>query len=246
MNERCHILSYSSGFGERIFGIPYFQYNNSNEAVAILTCFCLGISYGKRVLFLQKQTAIYFDFINDKTRGYVINDLPDRFNKLIKPLLLFFGFYTVKNTAVPMKELNQKSGIVSQDLIDAFNFKQKGITNYEKFKDDIFHVTCWWPIIIQNQKCCICGCKQPGFMLHPKFYCFDCIIEFEKLENVREVWENTSLTDAEGNIIKMFTRYITPTREIVFFDRDGSRMIYLSKGRVELPLCTETLYQLTR
>lgn len=245
MEFKWVILSRTCGIGERLHGLPYFQYSNSHEALAILTCVCLGMNYSDRVLYLQKNASTYFNFINDITTGHIINDLPDRFNKLMKPLLYFFGLYTTNTEALPMCALGQSSGEDSTDLIDAFKAKQKGIATIKKYKDNIFHASCWWPLMVENDTCCICGCKQNGFIIKPLFYCFDCFLEHAQLENVREVWEN-KLTDAEGKIIKMFTRYITPKRDIVFFDRDGSRIIYLNKNNTELPLGSETLYQLNK
>lgn len=243
MDESLEILSYTCGMGERLHGLKYFKYNSQNEALAILTGFCLGMNFHKRVNFLRRNAAIYFRFVNNKTRSHTINDLPDRFSELIKPLLVFFGLYTTNEAAFVMDALNQKSWQDSINLIDAWKFKQKGIEAIKKFEDYIFHASCYWATDIELKRCCICGCNQPGFMLVRLFYCFDCLIEHAHLENVREVWEN-KLTDASGKIIKMYTRYITPNREIVFFDRDGNRMIHLNNNKIELPLFTKTLYQL--
>ncbi len=237
------ILSYTSGLGERIRGVQYFEYSNLNDAMAILISACLGMKYTERISYLQNNTSFYFSFFNDPTRCYVINDLPERFSELVLPLLRFFSLYITEDSALPMYGLNEKSGEATTHLIDAYKNKQKGIKNLKKFHDNIYHVSCWWPLDMQKQTCSICGCNQPGFMLTGLFYCFDCIIEYSKLENVREVWEN-KITDAEGNVIKMFTRYVTPNREIVFFDRDGTRLIYLKSGKVELPLNSEKLYPL--
>jgi hypothetical protein len=82
-------------------------------------------------------------------------------------------------------------------------------------------------------------------MLERLFYCFDCTIEYQQPASVRDVWENKS-TDAKGNKLKMYTLYINPAREIVFLDRDGTRMIYLKTGKIELPVFPETLYPLKK
>lgn len=236
------ILSYTCGLGERFLGKKYFQYSNQKQALSILICACLAMNHYERISWVQTNTAFYFNFITDNSRSHIINDMPERFKNLIAPVLEYFGFYFSNDSSYKMNELNTKSSKVSQHLIDAYTNKQKGISIMKKYSNNIFHASCYWPFDIEINTCCICGCKQSGFNVENIFYCFNCIFDCTVPENIREVWENKSL-DATGNKIKMYTRYITPNREIVFFDRDGERMIYLN-GRIELPLQTEILYPL--
>ena len=93
----------------------------------------------------------------------ILDNVEDK--ELVTPLLKFFGLYTNNKSAFPMNALTEKKGKSWIYLINAYTFKQKGIARVKQFRDNIFHATCYWPLNIKKQSCCICGCNQPGFML---------------------------------------------------------------------------------
>ncbi|HAQ19564.1 MAG TPA: hypothetical protein DCR40_10090 [Prolixibacteraceae bacterium] len=175
-------------------------------------------------------------------KGNTINGIQYRFEKW---LLNVFSrmFYVISGLEVkPILQLNIATGEVIESGLTAFQCWEKGKETTRQNKSKIDTINCFWGTELAIRTCEICGSRQPVFILcKTTTICFECYIGNSKSDSFRETIKK--MYDARGNKIKIYTKYITPRRNVVFFDRDCNRMIYMS-GITEIPMSTEYLYRL--
>lgn len=238
--ENWVILSYTNGFRERHFTHePYFDCNSDSLSIGILTFYFLTIEDASREIIFTNYLKQYISTL----KGNTINGIQYRFKEWLIPVLRNLFYAIVNEQLTKLLQLKTASGDVIQSGLKAFENWTIGKLITKKNQSNIATVTCFWGMETAYNTCEICGCKQFVFLLSSQKFpvCFDCYIGNSQSDTFRELLKVKY--DASGQKIRRFTKYITPKREIVFFDYSEDRMIYMN-GKAEIPMATEYLYRL--
>lgn len=239
MNHNWVILSHTGGFRERHFTHePYFECNSDSLAIGILTFYFLTIDAIKRELLFASYLEQYLYTI----KGNTINGIQYRFENWLVPIFRTLLLIVKKEEVKQLFVLHKSSGEVIEEGLTAYRAWEKGKEITKQNKSTIATISCFWGKELSIRTCEVCGCRQPVFILMKTVaICFECYIGNSKEDTFRETIKE--MYDADGNKIKGYTKYITPQRRIVFFDRDFNRMIYMT-GITEIPIPTEYLHKL--
>jgi hypothetical protein len=235
------VLSHSGGLRENIVTHEtYFDWIPDCLAVGILSFWFLSVDNEYRK---NQFTSYLLNYnLHCSKKFCVVNGIKERFQRWLLPVYQFFNFTFIENDLRKIFILPQATGEEIEEGLTAYKNKQKGISTTERNRLIIAFINSYWGIHMSHNKCLVCETHQSVFMLGVDLpICFDCYIGNSNRDSFRPSYKQ--MFDANGQKIISYARYITPRREIVFFDHEFDQMIHLD-GKIELPLETEQLFKL--